>query len=39
VTRIDSASAAGALCQAAQDASIAFLVEFDLFTGMRESVL
>ena len=37
--RIDSAGAAGALCQAAQDANIAFLVGFDLFTGVRESIL
>ena len=27
------------LCQAAQDANIAFLVGFDLFTGVRESIL
>jgi hypothetical protein len=39
VMRIDSAGAAGALCQAAQDANIAFLVGFDLFTGVRESIL
>ena len=39
VMRIDSAGAASALCQAAQDASIAFLVGFDLFTGVRESIL
>jgi Transposase DDE domain group 1 len=39
VMRIDSAGAAGALCQAAQDASIGFLVGFDLFTGVRESIL
>jgi hypothetical protein len=39
VMRIDSAGAAGALCQAAQDATIAFLVGFDLFTGVRESIL
>ena len=39
VMRIDSAGAAGALCQAAQDAGIAFLVGFDLFTGVRESIL
>ena len=37
--RIDSAGAAGALCQAAQDANIPFLVGFDLFTGVRESIL
>jgi hypothetical protein len=39
VMRIDSAGAAGALCQAAQDANIGFLVGFDLFTGVRESIL
>src|SRR5436305_1047550 len=39
VMRIDSAGAAGALCQAAQDANIAFLVGFDLFTGVREAIL
>ena len=39
VMRIDSAGAAGDLCQAAQDANIAFLVGFDLFTGVRESIL
>jgi Transposase DDE domain group 1 len=39
VMRIDSAGAAGALCQTAQDANIAFLVGFDLFTGVRESIL
>lgn len=39
VMRIDSAGAASALCQAAQDANIAFLVGFDLFTGVRESIL
>ena len=39
VMRIDSAGAASALCQAAQDANIGFLVGFDLFTGVRESIL
>jgi hypothetical protein len=39
ILRLDSAGAAGALCQAAQDANIAFLVGFDLFTGVRESIL
>jgi Transposase DDE domain group 1 len=39
VMRIDSARAAGALCQAAQDANIPFLVGFDLFTGVPESIL
>ena len=39
VMRIDSAGAAAALCQAAQDANIGFLVGFDLFTGVRESIL
>jgi Transposase DDE domain group 1 len=39
VMRIDSASAASALCQAAQDAGINFLVGFDLFTGVREAIL
>jgi hypothetical protein len=39
VMRIDSAGAAGALCQAAQDANIGFLVGFDLFTGVREAIL
>jgi hypothetical protein len=38
VMRIDSAGAAGALGQAAQDANIALLVGFDLFTGGRESI-
>jgi hypothetical protein len=37
--RIHSAGATGARCQAAQDATIAFLVGFDLFTGVRESIL
>jgi hypothetical protein len=39
VMRIDSAGAASALCQAAQDADIAFLVGFDLFAGVREAIL
>ena len=39
VMRIDSAGAASALCQAAQDAGINFLVGFDLFTGVREAIL
>ena len=36
---IDSAGAASALCQTAQDARIKFLVGFDLFTGVREAIL
>ena len=39
VMRIDSAGAASALCQAAQDAGIGFLVGFDLFAGVREAIL
>ena len=38
VMRIDSAGAASALCQTAQDARINFLVGFDLFAGVREKV-
>jgi Transposase DDE domain group 1 len=39
VMRIDAAGAASSLCQAAQDAQIAFLVGFDLFPGVREAIL
>jgi hypothetical protein len=39
VMRIDSAGAASALCQTAQDARINFLVGFDLFAGVREAIL
>jgi hypothetical protein len=39
VLRADSAGAAFDLCQAAQDAKIAFVVGFDLFAGVRESIL
>jgi hypothetical protein len=39
VMRIDSAGAAFDLCQAAQDASIGFVVGFDLFAGVREAIL
>jgi Transposase DDE domain group 1 len=39
VMRIDAAGAASSLCQAAQDAEIAFLVGFDLFPGVREAIL
>jgi Transposase DDE domain group 1 len=39
VMRVDSAGAAFDLCQAAQDAKIGFVVGFDLFQGVRESIL
>jgi Transposase DDE domain group 1 len=39
VMRIDSAGAASDLCQAAQDAQIGFLVGFDVFKGVQESIL
>jgi hypothetical protein len=39
VMRVDSAGAAFDLCQAAQDANIGFVVGFDLFQGVRESIL
>ena len=39
VMRIDSAGAASELCQTAQDAKIAFLVGFDMFTAVQTAIL